>query len=52
MESKQFDYGFMSMADGVLHPNVNSFYGPWSYEAFTNGTIVKEITKELGVAES
>lgn len=52
MESKQFDYGFMSMADGVLRPNVNSFYGPWSYEAFTNGTIVKEITKELGVAES
>ena len=42
----------MSMADGVLRPNVNSFYGPWSYEAFTNGTIVKEITKELGVAES
>ena len=52
MESKQFDYGFMSIADGVLRPNVNSFYGPWSYEAFTNGTIVKEITKELGVAES
>lgn len=52
MESRQFDYGFMSMADGVLRPNVNSFYGPWSYEAFTNGTIVKEITKELGVAES
>lgn len=52
MESKQFDYGFMSMADGVLRPNVNSFYGPWSYEAFANGTIVKEITKELGVAES
>lgn len=52
MESKQFDYGFMSMADGVLRPNVNSFYGPWTYEAFTNGTIVKEITKELGVAES
>ncbi len=52
MESKQFDYGFMSMADGVLRPNVNSFYGPWSYEAFTNGTIIKEITKELGVAES
>lgn len=52
MESKQFDYGFMSMADGVLRPNVNSFYGPWSYEAFTNGTIVKEITKELGIAES
>lgn len=52
MESKQFDYGFMSMADGVLRPNVNSFYGPWSYEAFTNGTIVKEITEELGVAES
>lgn len=52
MESKQFDYGFMSMADGVLRPNVNSFYGPWSYEAFTNGTIVKEITKELGVTES
>ena len=52
MESKQFDYGFMSMADGVLRPNVNSFYGPWSYEAFTNGTIVKEITKELGVSES
>lgn len=52
MESKQFDYGFMSMADGVLLPNVNSFYGPWSYEAFTNGTIVQEITKELGVAES
>lgn len=42
----------MSMADGVLLPNVNSFYGPWSYEAFTNGTIVQEITKELGVAES
>lgn len=42
----------MSMADGVLRPNVNSFYGPWSYEAFTNGTIVNEITKELGVAES
>lgn len=42
----------MSMADGVLRPNVNSFYGPWSYEAFINGTIVKEITKELGVAES
>lgn len=40
MESKQFDYGFTSMADGVLLPNVNSFYGPWSYEAFTNGTIV------------
>lgn len=52
MESKQFDYGFMSMADGVLRPNVNSFYGPWSYEAFTNGTIVKEITKELGISES
>lgn len=52
MESKQFDYGFISMADGVLRPNVNSFYGPWSYEAFTNGTIVKEITKELGIAES
>ena len=52
MESKQFDYGFMSTADGVLLPNVNSFYGPWSYEAFTNGTIVQEITKELGVAES
>ena len=52
MESRQFDYGFMSMADGVLRPNVNSFYGPWSYEAFTNGTIVKEITKELGIAES
>ena len=52
MESRQFDYGFMSMADGVLRPNVNSFYGPWSYEAFTNGTIVNEITKELGVAES
>lgn len=52
MESRQFDYGFMSVADGVLRPNVNSFYGPWSYEAFTNGTIVKEITKELGVAES
>lgn len=42
----------MSMADGVLRPNVNSFYGPWSYEAFTNGTIVNEITKELGIAES
>ena len=52
MESRQFDYGFMSMADGVLRPNVNSFYGPWSYEAFTNGTIIKEITKELGIAES
>lgn len=52
MESRQFDYGFMSMADGVLRPNVNSFYGPWSYEAFTNGTIIKEITEELGVAES
>ena len=52
MESRQFDYGFMSMADGVLRPNVNSFYGPWSYEAFTNGTIVNEITKELGIAES
>lgn len=52
MESKQFDYGFMSMADGVLRPNVNSFYGPWTYEAFINGTIIKEITEELGVAES
>lgn len=42
----------MSMADGVLLPNVNSFYGPWSYNAFVNGTIVKEITKELGIEES